>query len=91
MRGVDLVRPVFNMFNMIGLRIDPAMEYELEALARQQGRTKSALVREAIERYLRSEGLAEEARRQSLAVSGDRAERDAIRFVEQATDPSSDD
>lgn len=74
------------MFNMIGIRIGRDMEYELDALARRQGRTKSAVVREAIERYLRSEGLVEEARRQSLAVSGDRPERDAILFAEEATD-----
>lgn len=74
------------MFNMLGIRIDSDMERELEALARRQGRTKSAIVREAIGRYLASIDLAGEARRQSLAVSGDEAEKDAASFVEHAVD-----
>lgn len=79
------------MFNMLGIRIDPATERELEALARRQGRTKSAVVREALRRYLASVGLADEARRQSLAVGADDAEREAARFTERATDPGEDD
>jgi predicted DNA-binding protein len=71
---------------MLGIRLDSKTERDLEALARRQGRTKSAVVREAIRRYLTSVDLAGEARRQSLAVGGDGAEQDAIRFIEQATD-----
>lgn len=71
---------------MLGIRLDPETERELAALAKRQGRTKSAVVREAIRRYLTSIDLAGEARRQSLAVSGDTAEQDALRFVEHATD-----
>jgi predicted DNA-binding protein len=67
----------FNMLNMIGVRMDPEMERRLEAAARREGRTKSAIVREAVERYLRATDLVEEARSQSLRVSGDAASRDA--------------
>lgn len=74
------------MFNMIGIRIDPDLQRRLDAAARRQGRTKSAIVREAVRRYLTDTDLEDEARRQSLRVSGDSAERDAVRFVEDAVD-----
>lgn len=75
---------------MLGIRLDDETRRELEALARQQGRSKSAIVREALRRYLTSIDLAGEARRQSLAVDNDRAERDAISFIEHATDIADD-
>lgn len=71
---------------MLGLRLDPTLERNLAALARRQGRTKSDVVREAIRRYLEAELLPPEARRQSLLVAGDRAEREATEFVEETTD-----
>jgi RHH-type rel operon transcriptional repressor/antitoxin RelB len=76
-----------NLFNeMLGLRLDPTLEKQLDVLARRQGRNKSDVAREAIRRYLHAELLPEEARRQSLLVSGDSAERDANEFLEQVTD-----
>jgi predicted DNA-binding protein len=74
------------MLNMIGVRIDEEMERALDAVVKRQGRTRSAVVREALERYLNATDLAEEARRQSLAVGCDTAENDAVRFIEDATD-----
>lgn len=80
-------RRLFNMFNIVlGLRLDPVLEKKLIAMAQRQGRTKSDVAREAIRRYLDAELLPPVARRQSLLVAGDRAEREATEFVEQATD-----
>lgn len=77
---------MFNVSNMIGVRIDTELEHRLADAARREGRSKSAIVREAIRRYLTATDLAEEARTQSLSVSGDAAEREAARFVEEAVD-----
>jgi RHH-type rel operon transcriptional repressor/antitoxin RelB len=43
---------VLNMFNVIGIRLEPELEQKLESLARETGRTKSYYVREAIRQYL---------------------------------------
>ena len=78
---------LFNMLNrMLGLRLDPTLEKWLAALARQRGRTKSDLAREAIRRYLETEVLPAEARRQSLRVANARCERAATDFIERVTD-----
>jgi predicted DNA-binding protein len=60
---------MFNTLNMLGVRLDPKTDRLLAALARQRRTTKSALVREAIERYLQNADLAGRAREQSLRAS----------------------
>ena len=71
---------------MFGIRLEPELENKLAAVARRRGRTKSDLAREAIRRYLSEDGLAAEARRQSLLVSKSEAEQEALDFAEHATD-----
>jgi len=71
---------------MLGVRLDPGLERKLAAIARQQGRTRSDLAREAIRRYVEAETLAAEAHRQSLLVARSPGEQDAIDFVEHAAD-----
>lgn len=51
---------------MSGVRLEPRLDRQLTALARQRRTTKSALTREAIRRYLTQERLAVRAREQSL-------------------------
>ena len=50
---------------VIGVRMEPELERQLDRLARQQGRTRSACIREAIQQDLLRHGDSEEARRQS--------------------------
>jgi predicted transcriptional regulator len=50
---------------VIGVRVDPAVEERLDALAQQLGKSRSACIREAIDQYLLRHGDGEEARRQS--------------------------
>jgi len=50
---------------VIGVRMEPELERQLDRLALRQGRTRSACVREAIQQYLLRHGDSEEARRQS--------------------------
>jgi predicted transcriptional regulator len=54
---------------VIGVRVDPAVEHQLDRLARQLGKTRSACIREAIDQYLLRHGDAEEARRQSQLLA----------------------
>jgi len=56
------------MFNMLGVRLDPKLERLLSAVAKRRRMSRSALVREAVRRYLDVE-LAERAREQSLRAS----------------------
>jgi len=71
---------------MLGIRLDPKLERDLVAIARRLGRTKSDVAREAIRRYLAADELALQARRQSLLISGDATEQDALEFIEHAAD-----
>ena len=71
---------------MFGIRLEPELDRRLTALARKQGKTKSDLGREAIRRFLLENDLVAEARRQSLLVSGAKNERDALDFIESASD-----
>ena len=71
---------------MFGIRLEPDLDHRLAALAKRQGRTKSDLAREAIRRYLLEDDLAAEARKQSLLVRKSGGEKDALDFIEQATD-----
>src|SRR6202171_5339035 len=43
---------VLNMFNMLGIRLEPELEKKLESLAKETGRSKSYYAREAIRQYL---------------------------------------
>ena len=50
---------------VLGVRVEPALEQQLDQLARQLGKSRSACIREAITQYLSRHGDGEEARRQS--------------------------
>lgn len=50
---------------VIGVRVDPAVEQRLDALAQRLGKSRSACIREAIDQFLLRHGDGEEARRQS--------------------------
>jgi RHH-type rel operon transcriptional repressor/antitoxin RelB len=71
---------------MFGIRLEPELDRRLTALARKQGKTKSDLAREAIRRFLLENDLVAEARRQSLLVSRDKNEQDALDLIENASD-----
>jgi RHH-type rel operon transcriptional repressor/antitoxin RelB len=43
---------MFNMFNMLGIRLEPELEKKLDTLARQTGRSKSYYARQAIRQFL---------------------------------------
>ena len=43
---------MFNMFNMLGIRLEPELEEKLDTLARQTGRSKSYYARQAIRQFL---------------------------------------
>ena len=64
---------------MLGVRLDSELEERLAAVARTQGRSKSAIAREAVRRYVErhDEAFLAEARRQSMkAAARDRAVQD---------------
>jgi predicted transcriptional regulator len=50
---------------VLGVRVEPELERQLDQLAQQLGKTRSACIREAISHYLARHGDAAEARRQS--------------------------
>ena len=50
---------------VLGVRVEPELERQLDQLALQLGKTRSACIREAISLYLSRHGDAAEARRQS--------------------------
>ena len=50
---------------VIGVRMEQEQVRQLDLLARQQGKTRSACIREAIRQYLLRHGDSDEARRQS--------------------------
>ncbi len=65
---------------MLGLRLDPELEAALSMTARAEGRTKSQIVRDALQRYIdhHSPAFRAEARRQSLnAARRGRTDEDA--------------
>jgi RHH-type rel operon transcriptional repressor/antitoxin RelB len=43
---------MLNMFNMLGIRLEPELEKKLKSLAKETGRSKSYYAREAIRQYL---------------------------------------
>jgi RHH-type rel operon transcriptional repressor/antitoxin RelB len=71
---------------MFGIRLEPELDRRLAALAKQQGKTKSDLAREAIRRFLLENDLVAEAKRQSLLVSQSPIEQDTLDFIEYASD-----
>ena len=50
---------------VLGVRVEPELERQLDQLALQLGKTRSACIREAISHHLSRPGNAAEARRQS--------------------------
>jgi RHH-type rel operon transcriptional repressor/antitoxin RelB len=60
---------MFNMLNMLGVRLDPKLDRLLGAEARRRRTTKSEVAREAIRRFLEAADIAKQAREQSLRAS----------------------
>lgn len=56
---------------MLGVRLDDDLERRLASVARNQGRSKSDIAREAVRRYveMHDQAFLAEARRQSLAAA----------------------
>ena len=75
---------------VLTIRVPTDLDRRIAQTARRRRRTKSALVREALEQTFGSappaDDPAREARRQSLLVSSRASEREAIEFVERAAD-----
>ncbi len=70
---------LFNMFNMLGIRLEPELEEKLDSLAKETGRSKSYYAREAIRQYLEDredylKGIAALERREP-AITLDELER----------------
>jgi predicted transcriptional regulator len=59
---------------MIGVRLDPELELQLEQVARSQGRSRSACLRDAIRLYLHHFCNGEDAQRQSALIARHEAE-----------------
>jgi predicted transcriptional regulator len=75
---------------VVTLRLPPDLDRRIEREARRKRRTKSAVVREALQSVFGAghppDDPAREARRQSLLVSGRASERDALEFIDHAAD-----
>jgi predicted transcriptional regulator len=75
---------------VLTLRVPADLDRRIAQAARRNKRTKSAVLREALNQAFGAAPLpddpAREARRQSLLVSRRRSERDALDFVERAAD-----
>ena len=75
---------------VLTLRVPPDLDRRIERAARRRRRTKSAVLREALESAFGGAGPpddpAREARRQSLLVSGRASEREALEFIERNAD-----
>ena len=75
---------------VLTLRVPSELDRRIEKAARRRRRTKSALLREALQSAFGGEGPpddpAREARRQSLLVSGRASEREALEFIEHSGD-----
>jgi len=72
------------------LRVPEHVDRRIQQEARRTRRTKSAVMRDALEHAFGNaqppQDPAQEARRQSLLVSGRASERDAVDFVQHAGD-----
>lgn len=75
---------------VLTLRVPPELERQIARVARQRRRTRSAVLREALESAFGAAGPADdpaqEARRQSLLVSNRASEREALGFVDAVAD-----
>jgi predicted transcriptional regulator len=75
---------------VLTLRVPADLGRRIERAARKRRRTKSAVLREALENAFGAEAPpddpAREARRQSLIVSGRASEREALEFIETSAD-----
>ena len=67
---------------VIGVRVDPELEQRLDAVAQQQGKSRSACIREAIDQYLLRHDNGEQARQQSVHL----AQLEAPHWSEQVPD-----
>ncbi len=73
---------------MLGIRLDAELERRLEMLARDAGRSKSDLAREALRRYVAEHDLTAAAREQSLrAVAAGSASADCLDVDERGWTP----
>jgi hypothetical protein len=75
---------------VLTLRVPPGLDRQIEQRARRTRKTKSRVLREALELTFADgpppEDPAREARRQSLLVSRRRSEGEALEFVQRAAD-----
>ena len=75
---------------VLTLRVPPDLDRRITHHARRTKRSKSAVLREALQHAFGGgqplDDPAREARRQSLLVSGRASDRDALAFVEHAAD-----
>jgi len=75
---------------VLTLRVPRDLDRRIERVAVRKRRSKSAVLREALQSAFGGEAPpddpAREARRQSLRVSGRRSEREALEFIEGAGD-----
>jgi len=82
--------PTSERSTVLTLRVPPDLDRRIAHHARRHKRTKSAVLREALQNAFGDgkppDDPAREARRQSLLVSGRASERDALAFVEHAAD-----
>lgn len=74
---------------VVTLRVSSVLSRRIEREARRRRHTKSEVVRKILENALATREApdpSDEARRQSLLVSGRRSEKEALRFIEHAGD-----
>lgn len=75
---------------VVTLRLSRDLDRRIAREARRRRRTKSAILREIVEGALGGEETSpdpeQEARRQSLLVSGRKSEREVLRFVDSVSD-----
>ncbi len=76
--------------SVLTLRVPRALDRRIESAARRRRKSKSAVLREALQNAFGEgpapEDPAREARRQSLLVSGRASEADAIELIERVAD-----
>jgi predicted DNA-binding protein len=53
---------------MLGIRLEPQVETDLESYARETGRSKSAIVRDLIARHLEAHSIDEQMRRAAIVA-----------------------
>jgi hypothetical protein len=74
---------------LVSLRVSRELDRSIAREARRRRRTKSAVLRQILEDAFKTGGEvdpAEEARRQSLRVSGRASERDTLDFIGRVAD-----